>query len=794
VPNVQFETPQTNLNVPGVQAPFTREFGKIGGAAEEAGAQIENSTQQLSEKLLHLQALDASSTAVAADKLAASQKMTQLKLSSPDGLVRDQSGELAKNQDGTPRTIANEFYDWSNERYQNAQANMPSGMSQRLYREHMLGYYSDQTALMGGHVQRMQVEADQQRQSLQVQKYQDDLVSNPSMENLYSYLSDVQRNNNSRVGLVYNATEAQAQTQKAYEMLSGSMMKGVAEGVLDQKKMGDPKTYMQGIRNWLDVIDGKDKLSADRRTAGLPVVADIMDPTQKAAIRNHLISLQANASAQDRQDGDMKFANVVAAAKDGRADPGSLSWAQKYVMDGVASNQMHGAEGAQKMGTLAAAQEIGKVPDTFDALPLASRQAYMAQAEQRAIAVTQSYAKQFGVGPDQASGTLAYQAHAAILTTLQGQIDQAEAAKNKDYAKFSQGLTGPGKKLANVDFGSPLIAKSAETIQAAARMQDAMAKVNPPSDSTNDRGPLTREQSNMIASKLKDPNGMSSDAAAKYLEAVKTGYGPYANRAIEGMISYNDLPPSWRLLETAPNSQDLNKQRAMITAIRGGKELDATFKDLFEKSNVGVNETSVRNAVVNAFQPYIKTQAMARPGDVSQDLLSGSLVQAGSNYAKQLLIDNPGMDPKSAAKTAYQHMVGEDINVSSVGSGWFSKGSLYAVPKVWNGRTLGPADMANIDSNLKDNQDHLESHNLQPDLGMGNQAVNDHWLQRVKDNGAWTFDPSKNGFIYRYYLPHTDGTVDGPGTVMTKEPNGRVSPLVIPLDNALMVHPQGRNQ
>lgn len=811
MPKVPMESPQVSLNVPGVQAPFTREFGKIGTAAEQTGADIEHETLSLNEQVQHIQAMDASATALAGDKIATDQKIIQLKLSSADGLVRDPNGDLVRNQDGNPRTIVDDLHDFADKRYQQSQQNMPSGIAQSMYKQSALPYLSGQIGLMTDHVQSMKVTADKQRQTLAIQAYGNNLEQNPSLQNLYSYMDDVEKNNNDRVGLVYNKTEANAQTLTAHEQMGRMIMQGAYLNVFDEKKEGNPATRTKDIHNWLDILHGKDPISMNRAANGRPTLSSAMDPMQKSVEEKHLLALLPNAGSMDKSDFRVRFDAAVGAEARGQGDPNSRAWVVNTLHQMTTAGVYHPAEAVQMFGELAAATEKGRVYGNssapFDALPLAARNEYMAGAENRALNYAQGIANKYGVNDK----NLGKQGAAVVHDSLYKEIDDVENEKNKDYAAFSQRILGAGQKIKDVDWQSPAMAQSAAQIQAYDRAHDALVKVNPASNPLNDRAPITRDQSAQVADRLKNPQGFNETQAAKYMNALQIAHGAWTPKVVDQMIRDNNLTPAWRIALLHTRDNDLTGASAVITALRGGPEVDKLFKQMQETATGGVRdgEMQVHDQVKKAFAPYVDAQAASHPNGVARDQISASVVEAGSNYAKQLMLENRQMTPEAAAKTAYQQMIGSRVITGTVGNTWnpvdrvtgnpvspSARAMPYVVPAHIAGRDLGPNDQVNLESNFKDWTDHLDRFNpTTPVTADGKPApLGEHWLDSVKQNGGWVHDPSRGGFVYSYTLPQPDGTVSARKLLLhTDAQTGRLQPIVVPEKNGFLIHPQGPN-
>lgn len=824
MPKVPNESPQISLNVPGVQAPFTREFGKVGSASEQVGTDLQGQSERLNEQVQQLAALDASQTAMAADKIDSDYEMAKLKLSSADGLVRDDDGQIVQ-KDGRAMTIADQYHDWADSRYQKNQGSMPNGIAQSMYQKEALNYYSNTIGTMGDHVHQMQVSADKERQKNLVQAYGNSQEQNPSLIGLYDSFDDVVKNNNSRVGLVFNKTEADAQSRDAMEKLGRSFMNGNYLHVFDEKREGG--INVQDIHDMIGILHGDDKISKQRKAFGQPTLSETMDPQQKYQEEKHLLSLIPLLNQKQKTDLNARFDSFVKDTERGRYDKEASYYLQHEIQGLMATKDAQGNplvntfEGAEKMGRLAAAIEIGKTPGvSFDALPRATQEDWARGAEQRAVDYSKRVAAQFGL---EAPANVAAAAQAHIHDEIWGRLAKITAEKNSDYSAFAQRVfakrsleddVAHGPDLSKLDFSQPGIIGHAKDIQNSFKSQEVLMKVNPPDDPKQRRVGITQNQSWQMADRLKDSYNYDSKSTAKYANALGATFGKYTEPVIHQMVIDNHLSPGWSLLAMHMHDKNSKAQEAVVTALQGGTAIDANFKATHVNEVLSIKdfESQVHDKLADGkFGEYANAQASSYPNSVQTREVNNAILGVGANYVKMLMTADRQMDVDTAVKTAEQHILAGKFKTGQVGGHtWAPVDRLtgnpvspsnrqmpYVIPTTINTpsgtRMLGPEDQAHLNSNLKDFTDHLEKFNpVVPTEGGKPAHFAEHWMDQAKSYGGWTRRPDQGGWVYRYKLkdPET-GAFTQDFTLTHLNGAGKESPVVITDANAVMLHPHG---
>lgn len=811
MPKIPLENPQINLNVPGVQAPFTREFGKVGAGAEMAGTDIRDQTERLNDQVQQMAAIDSSSMALASDKIASDQKMVELKLSSSDGLLRDAAGNIVRDDQKRPKTIVDAYHEWADQRFQAAQEGMPGGLAQRMYRERALSYYSNETGQLVDHVQQARVHAAQQNQAAVVEGYGNDLVSAPALQKAYSYFDDVAATNTAMSGVaggVYNKGQADQETLIAQRKLGNQLMNGVYLNVLNDKKVNDPQKMVEGVHEWLDILRGNDPISQLRKQHGMTTLASSMDPQQKFEQMKHLESLLPMAKEKDWSNLLQRIDVNGQAARQGKINP----LAEKSLSAELAADiQMHPEHiwtGIEAVGHYNVQSILGAIPDkSFDRLPSGAKTDWLNRSVAHADAILGQWVDHFLPGNPQAQA-LKNVGYATIKKELTERITQVEAEKNTDSAAFSKRVLVQGEKIANVRYDSQAgFSQRGADIQAFDKAHYDQQKHAPPSDTNKFRAPITHEESQQIGEKISNSYDLNTPQAAQYIQALARAHGKYTNQVFDQLVKDNSLNASGRILMMHAKDGNVSGLQALVSAYRGGAEIDGAFKQRYESVNGMVKdmETRVRDQVASQFQKFARGMSENYPLGVAQDQATSQIMKFAENYSKLLMNKDQSLTPEAAVQAAKHIIIDRDWHTLTVGGSTLSPMDRWngqpvspservtniVMPNVVNGKFRTPEDMENLKYNMAHWTSTLESFNPVPPLDHGGvpRSVKDNWLNDVKTNGNWHPDDGRKGYVYRYDLTDKDGNKVSDIPLEYRDSHGNRHPIVIPFEKGFYAHP-----
>ncbi len=267
-------------------------------------------------------AVDAAANKFAEMKTWANQTQTQLKLQSPDGMVHedptDPNTPIVKNDDGTPRTIAREFYDRANDKYKEGQDSMPSELASQMFRERALPHLSEQGALLQNEGLQMKIKYGDQQQMIRAKQLGGDPYNTPVMSprvdpetggpvmakdaqgnptgkpemliNANEYYDNIKnelQNINDKVGVSYNQEGAQERLTQVKHTMTEEAGRNMLNNLQIEKRLGkngeplDGTTKLQDIKAAIDFLRGDDPSSKARKAAGMPTFSEDMDPDKR---------------------------------------------------------------------------------------------------------------------------------------------------------------------------------------------------------------------------------------------------------------------------------------------------------------------------------------------------------------------------------------------------------------------------------------------------------------------------------------------------------------------------------
>lgn len=813
MPTVPTTTPTIGLNVPGVNAPYTREYGKLGHSIASTGADIATTGVDTILQIKQAEASDAAANAHYQYQLDADAKLRDLKLNNGDGYMHDSNtGGYVYNDDNSRRTITQEFHDWSNDRYQQDQQNMPSELASELYRNKTLPYISSQVALLNGDAQQMKVKSWDDNWSMRVQGRGNDLVENPGglapksdaqgrpvydqygnraysadLSGFYNHTNNTAEEVQSQVGYIHNSVEAQEKTRKAYEQLSHDTLQGAYDQIYMDKKLSDPARTSK-VMAWIDAVNGDDPQSQFRKNKGLPVLSDMMDPLQKSTELHKLLSLLPSAKAADKSDYNKLLEETTNALKGhqnpdgsrsaGISQPGAaqeiLRQTQVYASMGKEAGGLSPIEAGQNVGKIFAAQEINKSLSDTGArmLPPDQRIALAEKSAQNAQAAAQAWAQAHGISYSTDVGAISSN---EIRSEINSAIHADEEKKQGDFAGWYQTLP-PGKKLSLLDYDHPTslaINGAPQAIQSGISNQRAAWKASTYGNESMWR-PVSKDASSRLSNSLTDPT-IPDGTVVKGINGMKTGFGQYYPQVIDQMIKDNKLGPEWILSKW-------NNSLMAISSIRGSKYIDENFKTVAEAR--GVKEDDLRNAVSGQMSDWIKTQA--QPYNMDSQRFAASVNKAVTNYAKQLYITRLDASPEDVAKDAFNELAGQHVSTEKASNpGWLgSQKGTYIIPNEVNNAPITSVDKSNIRSNMNDalTEDAIKKINPYIPKQANGQTSDfaDKFPGFVARSAYPVYHEGPEGAGYNiWYKSGNDGT---PTMLYTNDGKNNARPAFIPLD------------
>lgn len=332
--------PLLNQNVPGVQLPYRGEFTRLGQATENLGQSLEGTAKTGAEIYDSIQVqhdLSTASKAATNMKVAHEQLAQNIQNSSPDGFIYDDvTGAPSTNKDGSPRTIAQEYWDQADSDYQERQENL-SPRAAAMFRQKAQETIASNTQGLQVAQLGMQRKASDQtvtdninadKKSFDTSFVPSGVTSAgayytapgengstkeyPSAAKLYDAIQDrlLDRQQQGRMG-GFNPTEIkQKQEADAADLADHWLTAGkldLIESSGSRAKLHDTlkdasSTAVMQVHSLLDIVEGKDPQSGRRSSLGLPTVNSSLMPDQIEKWRADLLGMVPAAKEVDKSE------------------------------------------------------------------------------------------------------------------------------------------------------------------------------------------------------------------------------------------------------------------------------------------------------------------------------------------------------------------------------------------------------------------------------------------------------------------------------------------------------------
>lgn len=333
-------SPQFSQNVPGVALPHRQEFGQGGRALQHVGESIEQAAHagyEVYDEIQRQHDISTASKNYVDASVGHAQQLQNLKLTSPDGFIHDQSGEIIQNSDGSQRTISQEYWDWADGDYQKRQKEM-SPRASAMFRQQMLPHIGDNTKILqndGLLLQRQSADTDV-KQSMATLARDNDRTPYPDQN---AYYQDQRqdgsinlRQNTDKINEqlrtlklwttrqgptdgtpgMYNPAEVDKMNAARLSDHSENWMRSAVTDILETDTPRDHKnristTAVQQVLNLRDIVEGKDPQSAVANSKGLPTVNSSLTSEQTDKWRAQLNGMLDGAKKIDRSDYDLQL-------------------------------------------------------------------------------------------------------------------------------------------------------------------------------------------------------------------------------------------------------------------------------------------------------------------------------------------------------------------------------------------------------------------------------------------------------------------------------------------------------
>lgn len=765
MPKVQDDLPQLSTNVPGVNYPYTREFGAVGRGLEDIGGAVEGAGANIYEKVQMAESQDQANNAYINFKVESAKKLQQLQVQSPDGYIRSgKNGAIMPNEDGTARTIHDEYRDWSKDQMANATDGLSGLHTKSLFKDRASSYLAEQEPHVFNMTQQMKVKSYDDGFSSRVQKLADDLSTNPDLNNFYSHYKDLMKDLNDQVGVTHNQTDAQEKLRRAGAVLGEGLMRGAYTQDLFNKKEGDPD-LVPSILKWKQRVEGLDTQSKIMKQQGLPTLSDIMDPRHKASEDLALTRLIPQAKQQDMRNFEVSLKN----AKDA-AEVGGLSDESYYQNLGKLANYAQNKSMPENVAINHASDLIANklygdlLGDNFRLnMTPEQKRASIEQAKTNSVAITQKFAEQLGVNDP----NLGYEAQKRIAGKLDQLYKNGQEALHNDFAgqimsppktQGTQGGVTPSfaaARFAGQDFKDLVgLAKEAPTIKQMIHDMKNIAITAIP-DSPDSLRFVSKDQSSVMGSVLTDTRANKTSTAAQF-KGFLNAFGEDSPQVISTMIKDHSLPKSWALLANISPNTPQPVMESLVGAIKGDTEIDKGFKEATSVPGSKMTNSVLNGQIRKQLAPWAASQEISQ---ADRGFLNRSS-EVVTRLAKEMWLQDPTQDAKHVAEAAYNRFIGDFHHVTTIGPpGWWP-GSIQSSYKMSIPKGLATEnELDTIRSNLSHSISPKNLEGISPDGPLTSDGkpspVQSHFVSNnVAPTAGWTFGYAngKPGFVMIYKI------------------------------------------
>jgi hypothetical protein len=799
MPTIPIQRQLLSTDVPG--ASINPSAGSaIPDAIANLGGQVADTSLKMLGQIKKAEAQDASSSAHNDDAIESEKYMTQLKLSSPDGKIRDESGVIKTNPDGTPISMTQAYRNWANDRFTKNQLAMPSAEAQQLYKERAAPFFSSQVGAAFAEEQNAKLQSVRFNGVQRDQSRADSLTTYSTPRKVYDTSQQSRLDIQQMTGAngVYNQNQANEQMLKNDQQFAESAGKFAVNQVVALPKKGDKAFARQKIANqWIAYLtedpNNPSTLSPDsaaRKGVGLPILSEMFSPDTKATILHQLIAAREQADNFDVGALRASFQEAEAAFSLNKRDRVNLGTLGGQLTEGIKSGKIQPYEGAQMLGGLAMTDQVQKLPNAIVMLPPAEREKQINARAGVAYKVAQSYlanapgTSQFGSLAEKQAKDKAEAINKQYLDESQG--DWASFMANHETSTMARNAA---LAKSNTTFTDPrTLAGKGALINENIRSSELVFSSHFPNNPEYFRV-ITKPQSEQIAQFLTSPTN-SPEATASAVRTMAKELGPNYPRVIMQMVQDKNLEKKWMFASLFGNSQTQTED--VIAALKSPSS-SQQFKDF--AASRGLTESQINAEIGSKFGKFVLASSQQSPGDPFSQMGQEAIFEAAKSKAMANLQSGRASDWGPAVQQAYDSLVGNNWYVKEARGqggilGFGQRKYNLVVPKTISGRPVSDQDAQSITDYAQSimTPDALKKMGAVPPptpKGQPSQFPEEFYKQVANDDGRVVVNQKLGGlevwYFDRYHNTNKQVTMKGA--------DGKQKALLIPLQNVLNQQP-----
>ncbi len=768
-----------STDVPGVDL-RPRGSGVLGDAYASLGQGLADSSMGLLREMKEAEAKDAAFREKADDMLTGEDFVTELKMKNPTGYVTDEkTGEFVTNADGTRRTITQEYRDWANERFTKKQEKMPSERARQLYYEEAGAYYTNSKLSLRREEDVLKAKYFDEGQVSNLQKFSDNLVSRPDVNKTYEFSNSIMGAEMAQVGATRSTVIASENARRYNQQLAESTMNGMYNQVLSQAKSGDKGfNRSNAIAYARGVLKGEDLTSKQRKEAGLPTIAEMLDPDRKAAIDEKFIRLAELAKDLDLSDLRRKRDEIKAALASGRPARVNLAEFDREVKEAVAGKKITDFEAASDFySDVSVAAEIGRLTGSKFALQTPAERA--AEVPKAGARVYGSAQKAIGSG-QKIAGSLN---QVEVESKIGGYAQSLLSKEQSDFAAYLAEHDPVSKTAtAQLDFSKPeTFAKKSQFVRQSLQQIDTYYARHFPGNDRYKRL-ISKGNAKILGTSLMD-NNRSVEQRTEAVVALKAAYGDRYAEVMDQVIRDGHLDEGWRSAAIGDTREEI---QSSVGSLVGKKDLDKNFEVVAQSK--GITDRTLDDEIARKLGPYIQAMSQRNPNDPRAASVVSQRVSEIRTKTKQLLLDTPNLSEADAVKRAGDSLLFDKYHFTEVGGGWFSgtEKNLLVLPKRVGEMQINELERDRI---VEYAQSHLKADALKalgivaPPSPAGKASpFGDKFHEQAASTGRFQTAPNERGLEFRWYNRQTGRYEKG----LVKDSKGQLVPFFVPFSKAVL--------
>lgn len=768
MPVVPIQAPQQiSTDVPGASVNPLQSVGQTGRALQAQAGALGGESLEILAHIRHAEAASDSADAYSQSVVTSNSTLQEMKTRSKDGYMTNDAGDYEMNPDGSRRTLTQEYRDWANDHFQQAQDAMPSGLAKTMYQEKALPYFTGQIVHAQNEQHQIMIQSAKASDDEMTQRLSDTLVSSPDVRQAYDFSNTITTSIQQKANSVYGAPIAQEKIRLSNEQISESLIRGAYSQILSSSRSGSSQfTRASDVDRWLAVVDGMDPDSKQRAEAGLPTLTNMFKPDTKAALRDQLINLKKIATDLDVSATNQFLTDARARAEMGQGSPQLDHQVRGVIGQAAASGKWKPIEAADKLAEYMASRGVGLVDTPQFRLQSPAEQESSVKSGARTVNASAAAG-----GP--VAGGKAMQEY---VKKSEEAMKKSQAEKEDDFNGYTQKNDREiGSTLGSLDFSNPAsLAGKGPAIQSVIQKAKTYYDHNFPSDDTYWRV-VSDDQSDKLAAVLKSPE-LGPEQTAQAIQVLKKEFGHYYPDLIGDMIADGKLDESYRM---ASYYQSDATTSSVVSAIKGAKPDEKIFQTML--SSAGTNKNDFNSAVNSKLRPWSDSLVAENPNDPQTRQNTATTNKSVADRAKQLFVQ--GMTKDKAAGAAISELLESNfsnVKVSANWGFWNGSGASYTmrIPNETATQKLGKTEKSQIIKYVQDNNtaDGLKS------IGLASPpSAPTDWYEKVAKTGHFAMDQGAQGYNYFY----TDPTSGHVVRARSLGPDGKNAFLYIPISTMI---------